>query len=381
MYWTVSKGRRTIRSARDLAPQGLGPRDATVSPPSFTQRFPLSRLAPRLSAGVTRLRSRAASLRSRAASLPPRTLAFVALVATSVLWGSNAVVARTLLDGIAPTWLSFLRWIVVMVALTPFVWHERAAIARALRHDTRSLAIFAFLGFAPQTLLVYTGLAGTTAINMGLLNSAIPVLIVALVALARRRAPSPFESIGLAISVAGVLLIVAHGDLRALARLELSPSDLIVLLGMFVWALYTVRLVERDPQLSMAAFCFAAALMGLVFTLPMVAIELWRHGIPHPSWGTLAGVLYIGTLPTLVAMLLYGYAVARVGAVQAGIFTHLVPVFAAVFATLLIGEHLHAFHAGGFALIAGGAILCCLTPSPVLSSPRAQKRVATVSRA
>ena len=37
-------------------------------------------------------------------------------------------------------------------------------------------------------------------------------------------------------------------------------------------------------------------------------------------------------------------------------------------------ERLHAFHAAGFALIAGGAVLCCLTPSPMLSSPREAPR-------
>src|SRR6185312_12891017 len=153
--------------------------------------------------------------------LSSRTLAFIALVVTSALWGSNAVVARMLLDGISPTWLAWLRWLVVIVILAPFV--------KALREDPRDYALFAVIGFAPQNALVYTGLAGTTAINMGLLNSAIPVLIVAIVALLQRRAPRSFEAIGVALSVVGVLLIAVHGDLRALARLELSRSDLIVL--------------------------------------------------------------------------------------------------------------------------------------------------------
>ena len=86
------------------------------------------------------------------------------------------------------------------------------------------------------------------------------------------------------------------------------------------------------------------------------------------SPATAAGVVYLGALPTLAAMLLYGFGISRIGPVQAGIFTHLVPVFAALFAVLSIGEHLHAFHAVGFALVAGGAVVCCLMPSPMLSS-------------
>jgi drug/metabolite transporter (DMT)-like permease len=303
--------------------------------------------------------------------LPPRAAAFAALIVTSALWGSNAVVARVLLDGVTPAWLAWLRWFVVLVILAPFVWRERAAIADALRNDRRDLALFAALGFAPQSLVVYAGLAGTTAINMGLLNSAIPVLIVAIVAVMRRSMPRAFEATGLALSVAGVLLIAVHGNVRALARLDFNGSDLIVLVGMFVWALYTVRLGARDAAraaLSFPAFCFAAGLMGLVLTLPAVGVDVALHGLPHPSPGTLAGILYLGSLPTLVAMLLYGYGVARIGPVQGGIFTHLVPVFSALLATLFIGERLYAFHAAGFALIAGGAILCCLTPTPMLSS-------------
>ncbi len=306
--------------------------------------------------------------------LPPRPAAFTALVVTSALWGSNAVVARVLLDGISAAWLAWLRWAVVLVMLAPFVFRERRAIAAALRSHTRELAIFAVLGFAPQNVLVYTGLSGTTAINLGLLNSAIPVMIVALLAVIKRRAPGLFESIGLAISVTGVLLIVAHGDPRAILRLDFNSWDLLVLTGMLIWALFTIKLGDRAIPLSFPAFCFAAGLIGLVLTMPALGWDLAVHGAPRPSLPTLAGILYIGALPTLAAMLLYGYGVARVGAVQAGIFTHLVPVFAAIFATLMIGEHLHSFHAAGFALIAGGAILCCLTPSPMLSSPPATPR-------
>jgi len=69
-------------------------------------------------------------------------------------------------------------------------------------------------------------------------------------------------------------------------------------------------------------------------------------------------------------MLLFAHGIRRVGPVQAGLFTHLVPVFAALLATLLLGERLHAFHAAGFALVAGGAILGCLRPESTLADAK-----------
>ena len=298
-----------------------------------------------------------------------RGAAYGALVLTAALWGSSAVTARGLLDTMSPVALAAWRWVVVLAALAPFVWRERTAIAGALAGDFRALATFALVGFAPQTLLVYVALEGTTAINLALFNSAIPVLIVAIAALLHRRRPRALELAGLAISLAGVVAIVARGQWSTLASLSFNPHDLHVLAGMAVWAFYTVRLADRTPALSFHAFMFAAGALGLAMIAPLVLWEALARGIPMPSPATLAGTVYLAVLPTLVAMLLFARGIARVGPVQAGLFTHLVPVFGALFATLLLGERLQAFHAVGFALVAGGAILGCLRPEPVAHRP------------
>ena len=308
----------------------------------------------------------------------PRTLAYGALVLTALLWASSAVTARGLLDTLSPAWLAALRWCVVLACLAPFAWRERAAIARAWRHDTGTLAVFALVGFAPQTWLVYLGLVGTSAINLGLLNSAIPVLIVGVAALLHHRRPRPLELVGIAMSLAGVVVIVARGDAATLAALAVNGHDLVILAGMAVWAYYTVRLARRGADLSFPAFMFAAGALGLVMIVPALAWDALQGRIAAPGPSAWLGVVYLGVLPTLVAMLLFAHGIRRVGPVQAGLFTHLVPVFAALLATLFLGERLHPFHAAGFALVAGGAILGCLRPDGAL--PDAKLALATPSR-
>ncbi|MBS0321831.1 MAG: DMT family transporter [Proteobacteria bacterium] len=305
-------------------------------------------------------------MRTLLARLPERATAIGALVLTSALWGSNAVVARDLLGSLSPAALTWLRWLVFLSLLGPLVWKERAAIVRALREHPGALTLFALIGFAPQNLLTYSGLARSSAINFGVLNSAIPVMIFALLAWRTRRMPTRLEGAGLALSIAGVLLIIARGDVGALARLQFSGADLAILLGMGVWSVYTIKLAARTIPLSFPAFCFAAGLIGFALLAPAVAYDAWARGLPRLTPGTLAGVAYIGALPSLAATLLYGYGVARVGPAQAGVFTHLVPVFGSLLAVALIGEHLHAYHAVGFAFVAGGALLCCLRPAPAV---------------
>jgi len=307
------------------------------------------------------------------APVSSRVLAYAAIVATTALWGSNGVVSRSLMDTVPPLVLAAARWAVVFIALLPLVWPERRAIAHALRRDWRLLLALTLFGGSPQTALVYNGLSASTATHLGLLNSTIPVMIILISWGWYARRPRRLEAMGLAISLAGVLLILAHGDLRSLLQLQFNHGDLLFLCAMVSWALYTLRLKDRPQTLSLFAFVFVMALVGEMLILPFALFQ-WTHAGPiHFGAREWLGMLYIGTFATLVSSLLFSYGVERVGAVRGGILIHLMAVFSSLFAALFIGERLFLYHAAGFVLVAGGAILGCLRPEPVLSSTASTK--------
>ena len=304
-----------------------------------------------------------------------RALAYAALVCTTALWGSNGVVSRALIETIPPLVMASARWGVVFVALLPLVWPERRAIAHSLRRDWKLLFSLSVLGSAPQSALVYTGLSASTAIHLGLLNSTIPVLIILISWGWYARRPRRLESAGLAISLGGVLLILAHGNLSSLLQLQFNQGDLLILVAMVVWALYTLRLKDRPQSLSVLAFVFALALIGELLTLPLAVFQWVRSGPIQFGARELLGVLYIGAIATLVSTVLFSYGVERVGAVRAGILIHLMAVFSSIFAALFIGERLFIYHAVGFVMVAGGAILGCLRPEPVILSAASTKKL------
>jgi drug/metabolite transporter (DMT)-like permease len=295
--------------------------------------------------------------------------AYGALLLTCALWGSNGTVARPLFDVIAPFTLSVARWIVVLVLLAPVVWPERAAMARLLRSDLRLFVTFGLLGGAMQSGLIYAGLAGSTAIHLGLLNSAVPVFIMLIAWIWHARQPRGLESLGLAVSFCGVLLILAHGDLQTLLHLDFGAGDLVMLAAMVTWAFHTIKLRDRPKSLSLFAFLFLLALVGSVLALPLVVAEWLQRGVPLLGGREIASVLYIGAMPTLTAMFLFSFSVERIGPVRAGIFAHFMPVFATLFAVTVLGEAFHLYHAAGFVLVAGGAIVSCLRPDAVVPSP------------
>ncbi|MCL2310633.1 MAG: DMT family transporter [Proteobacteria bacterium] len=303
-----------------------------------------------------------------------RLTAYAVLVITSAMWGSNAVIARDLLNTLSPTTLAAFRWVVATSALIPFVWNERGSIYRALRTQLPLMLLLAIAGFAPNTWVSYLGLQGTTAIFVGLMNSIVPVMVVLIMAVWKRRRPRWLENVGLTLSFVGVLTVLVHGEFRHLLELRISGYDFLALLGLVIWAFYTVLLLLRPRYLSLPAFVFTAGVLGLALIVPMLIGEWWVKGVPSFSAREIALATYIGLVPTLIAMLLFGYGVAQVGPVQAGIFTHLVPIFAALFATLFIHESLYIYHGVGFVLVAGGAVLCCLKPEQVLLSSSGKPR-------
>jgi len=299
-----------------------------------------------------------------------RLPAYGALVLTTALWGSNPSISRLVLDDVPPVALAWSRWFVVLVAVLPLVWPERRAVTEALREHWKTLALFALLAGAPQSVVIYKGLQLSSAVNLGLFNSAIPVLILILGALFWGKRIRAQEAGGIAVSLAGVLVILFQGSLEKALALAFNFGDVILFAGMVQWALYTLKLVERPRALSPPALVAIIAGFGVAVCTPLLVWEAFAVHPPRLNGASTLALVYIGLGPTLGAMLCFNYAVERVGAVRAGVLVHLMPVFASVFAVLLLGEHVHLFHAAGFALVAGGALLALAAPARLLTSQK-----------
>jgi len=303
-----------------------------------------------------------------AAAPSSRSIAFLALMATMAMWGSNGPVAKMLLPTFGPISMTWLRWFLVMLLAAPFAWRERAAVRVVVREHWRSVVVFTLLGGVPQSVIVFIGLDHSSAVHLGLLNSAIPVMILVLGAMFFGHRMLGREIAGITISAVGVTVILFQGSLAALLVLDIGNGDLIMLSGMLLWSFYTLRLNHRPAQVSIVTFLFLVAAAGLPITLPLFVRDLLLHGLPRPDMADIAGLVYMSAVPTIISTFTYAFAIERVGPAQAGVFIHTVPLFACLFAAVLAGEALHPYHAAGFLLVAGGAWISCQRPAPVLSS-------------
>lgn len=277
-------------------------------------------------------------------------------------WAGNLVIGRAVSQTMPPVSLAVGRWLVALLLLLPFVapamWRQRALLWR----HRWLIALCGGFGIAGYNALAYVALQTSPAANVAFLNSTLP-LMIPLVAMGLGREPVGLRVlVAVAISFAGVAWIVARGSWAALLALQLAPGDLLVLLAVLNYALYSVLLRRRPAGLDALVFLAACMAAGLTVLLPFWIWEL-AHGARLPINAAAAGaVLYIGVFASLLAFILWNHCVARLGATVTGISFHLVAVFTALLAWLLLGEPIRGFHVAGIGLILSGFLLATVSP-------------------
>jgi len=277
----------------------------------------------------------------------------VLLPLTMLMWSGNIIAGRIASGQVPPMTLSFWRWVIASLVILPFAWRSLKADRAVLLQSWPILVVLSVFGVAGFNTFSYLGLEQTTAVNAALLQSATsPLVFLLAFALFRERA-TPMQLVGVAVSIAGVVLIVARGSLEVFSHLRLNPGDGFVLCAVATGAIYAVLLRKRPPvhPLSLLAAIFS---LGAVIMIPFYAAELMAGRTAR--WGPEAGLTlaYVSIFPSVIAYLFYNRGVQLLGAGRAGQFGHLTPLLATLLAVGLLGERLHGYHLAGAVLIAGG---------------------------
>lgn len=279
-----------------------------------------------------------------------------------LMWAGNAVVGRLMAGSVPPMLLNALRWSLALLILLP--------LARPLLGDLRPLlarwryfALIGFFGMGCYNALQYQALRSSSALNVTLIAASLPVWMLALGALVFGVHPTRRQIIGAVLSLSGVVLVIARGDLSTLARVHFVPGDLLMLLAVFIWAIYSWLLAkppahmqgEQRPAWGWAELLLAQTLFGLVFAGSMAGLEqLYTTQAVHWGPGLAATLLFVALGPSVIAYRCWGLGVAQAGPTVAAFFGNLTPVFAALMSAALLGEWPAWYHGAAFALIAGG---------------------------
>jgi drug/metabolite transporter (DMT)-like permease len=288
---------------------------------------------------------------------------YLLLSLTSLFWAGNAIVGRAAAGQIPPVTLSFARWLGAFLIVLPFAWPHLTRDWPAIRRQFWLMVLLSVSGIAIFNTLQYTALERTTALNILLLQSAGPLFVAiwSLILLGVRLTLA--QALGILVSMAGVLVILLHGDLTALAAIDLNIGDLVFIGAMATFGFYSA-LSQKRPAihgLSFLGFTFGC---GALCLLPFYVWELTARPAAQLNAANLASLAYVALFPSVLAYLCFNRGVQLIGANRAAPFFHLIPVFGSAMAIAFLGERPQLYHAFGYALVLAGVIVAARKPKP-----------------
>jgi drug/metabolite transporter (DMT)-like permease len=264
------------------------------------------------------------------------------------------VLGRWLRDDIGPVTLSASRFLIGGLIFWLLLQRHPPA-ERRLGADRWSLLVMALCGvvfFAPT---LYLGLRYTTAANATLMNGLSPLTTGLLATLLIGESMSSRQVGGAVIGLVGVFILISGGSLIFWQTLESSIGDLIILVSMLLWGLYSVfgrQVMRRRSVISVTAWSILLALpfliVGALWELTTFPVNL------RPE--VVVALLYIGTAPTVVGILAWNTGVHRLGPTGAMVFYNTLPLYGVLLGYLWLGESIGWPHLVGGALIIGGGI-------------------------
>lgn len=279
------------------------------------------------------------------------------------IWSFNIAVTRYVAEFISPVSISFYRWLLAFILLSPFmlprVWKNRAVI----RPHLKQLAVLSAFGMMLYQGLAYTAAQHTTATNMGIINAFIPVFTVLVSWIILRDRPNRFALIGSALSFFGLLYVMGQGDLHRMLQLGVHWGDVLMVLAVFFYAFYGVFLKKWQLKVVLLESLYVQIAFSLIYHLPFI---FWL-GLDRLNQHNLMSVVYAGIFPSIIAPLVWMLAVQKIGPNRTSIFMNLMPICTAIIAYVWLNEAWTIAHTIGGLVILSGILLAQKKPTPLLT--------------
>lgn len=291
---------------------------------------------------------------------------------TVFIWGGNTIVTKLAASHIEPGAMSFYRWFVAVVLLSPFCLPSVVKQWHHVKPHLTKLAFLAMLGMVlNQSLGYYAGLT-TTASNMALITSLVPLLSVFLSVPLLGKSISAVSILGGVLSLIGLSYMLGQGDMTYFLHQDMTPGDGLMLLAALCYAAYCVLLKRWKMPLSNWVIIYLQGVFALMMLFPLLVTS----ASPIPSSDALPLIAYAGIAASVLAPWMWVKSIDAIGADSSAMFMNLLPILAVTLASVLLGETMHFYHLVGGLMVITGVILSQLKlgrDKPLLASPVAKE--------
>lgn len=259
------------------------------------------------------------------------------MLLTVLIWAFNFSVLKIALREFTPGSFNGPRLILASLLLLLILRFKEGTIAPP-RGDLLKLVVLGVVGNTGYQILFINGIDRTAASTTSLILTMTPILIALLSAVFIRERIHWIGWAGILTSFFGLYFVIFGNGAAVSAGEEGLKGNLMIFVGNFFWAVYTVfskPLLEKMSALRLTAWTLS---FGALFYLPLTAREIvsldWR-GLSAQAW---AALLFSGVFAIALSYVFWYSSVRRVGNTKTGIYGNITPVLTVIFAHFFLGE-------------------------------------------
>ncbi len=281
----------------------------------------------------------------------PTNLVYLLVTASAFFWGTNFVLAGPVLHDLPPLWAAALRFLFGSVLMLALAWQQGEDLRGLVRRHGWVYLLLGLVGIVGFNFFFFRAMQTTSADNGALIMATNPLLTTLLAVVILRERATVRQLIALPVALAGVAVVIAHGDLARLAHLQVVEGDLLMLAANLTWALFNVltrRFMPKGSPIGNTALMMTA---GAGMLLAMALSGDAPFALPRIHAGLALAVMAVGG--TVLAYLFWSIGIQHLGAGRASLFLNLVPVFAMLVGGALGTPPTTAQIAGGLIVLTG----------------------------
>jgi drug/metabolite transporter (DMT)-like permease len=295
-------------------------------------------------------------------------ITYITLVFTMLLWGGTFIAGRLLAGSIEPASAAFLRFFIAsaaMLVVTRLV--EKRLIIPTVKLWI-PLILLGMTGVFAYNVFFFSGLQLISAGRASLIISCTPLVITIFAAIFLGERLTPLKAFGVLLSLSGAIIVISNGHPGSLFTGGFGPGEQALVGCVLSWSAYS--LIGRSVLATLSplnAVCYSSMIGTVLLSIPAAYEGLFGRlsTISSLDWASLA---YLGIGGTALGFSLYYQGIKRIGAMRAGIFINLVPLFSILLSWLILGESVKIIVLTGGALVLTGVTLTNLRRSVKISS-------------
>ncbi|HEV2498383.1 MAG TPA: DMT family transporter, partial [Terriglobia bacterium] len=269
----------------------------------------------------------------------PRSMKWMSILMliVTIIWAANAVAGKFALRGFPPLALAQLRvggatlgFLAVYIGLRG--WPKFGFT----RRDWLFMAIAGFNGVTLNQVFYLTGLERTSVAHTALIVSLGPVMVLVIAYFMRMETLTPGKTLGMLIAFGGTAAL-AFGAPSTAVKAGIV-GDALLLIGRLAFSYYTILVKQGANRYDALTLNTATFALGSLMMLPLSAPSLWKthwRAVPAEAW---EGLIFMVVFASVVAYLLFAYALTAMTASQASAYIYLAPVIAIALSVWLLAE-------------------------------------------